>query len=80
MEATFETNVILTQGVIPYERDLLDFTASMEKSGLWKELNAKFRERVRKHADKTLRPTAGILDSQSVKTARSENTIDKNLP
>ena len=37
-------------------------------AGLWKQLNDKLRERVRKEAGKKRTPTAGIIDSQTVKT------------
>jgi len=38
------------------------------RSGLWKRLNDKLRERVREQAGKKRTPTAGIIDSQTVKT------------
>ena len=38
------------------------------KSGLWKELNETVREPYRKQAGKNPTRTAGIIDSQSVKT------------
>ncbi len=38
-------------------------------SGLWKTIHDKLREKVRKQADKKPTPTAGVIDSQSVKSA-----------
>ena len=38
------------------------------QSGLWKQIHDKLREQVRKKAGKKPTPTAGIIDSQSVKT------------
>jgi putative transposase len=37
------------------------------KSGLWEEINTALREKVRRKAGKQSEPTAGVLDSQSVK-------------
>ncbi len=38
------------------------------ESGLWKQIHDNLREKVRKQAGKKPTPTAGIIDSQSVKT------------
>lgn len=38
------------------------------QSGLWKQIHDKLRQKVRKQAGKKPTPTAGIIDSQSVKT------------
>jgi hypothetical protein len=37
--------------------------------GVWQEIHSKIRNQVRKCLEKTDKPTAGIIDSQSVKTA-----------
>lgn len=39
------------------------------QSGLWAQLNDRLRARVREQAGKRSRPTAAILDSQSVRSA-----------
>jgi len=40
-----------------------------QKTGLWERLNRKLREKVRLHFGKKRRPSAAILDSQSIKTS-----------
>jgi len=39
--------------------------------GTWEALNTALRERVRRRAERAAQPTAGILDSQTVKTAEA---------
>jgi len=45
-----------------------------KKNGTWKKLNDVLRRKVRKKAGREEEPTAGILDSQSVKTTEEANT------
>ena len=40
------------------------------KAGLWSEWNARLREKVRRSEGREATPSAGILDSQSVKTSQ----------
>ena len=39
-----------------------------QQDGTWELMHGKLRERVRHEADKTAKPTAAIIDSQTVKT------------
>ena len=39
--------------------------------GTWEALNTALREQVRRRAERAAQPTAGILDSQTVKTAEA---------
>jgi putative transposase len=41
------------------------------KTGLWQEINDILRERVREKLGRNKQPSAGILDSQSVKTSET---------
>src|SRR4028118_2363681 len=40
-----------------------------QRLGVWQKIHTQLRHKVRKHMEKTENPTAGIIDSQSVKTA-----------
>jgi putative transposase len=48
--------------------------AKWKKDGTWKRLNDELRRRVRKQEGHKEEPTAGILDSQSVKTMQEAET------
>lgn len=45
-----------------------DYFWQWRQSGLWEQVNAKLRERVRKKAHREPTPSAAIIDSPSVKT------------
>lgn len=46
-----------------------NYFQAWQDSGLWKEVHDQLRDKVRLKAGKKKQPTAGIIDSQSVKTA-----------
>jgi transposase len=50
------------------------YFAQWKKDGTWKRLNDTLRVKVRKKAGREAEPTAGILDSQSVKTTEEAET------
>lgn len=51
----------------PY-RIVFHYFRLWQREGVWETIHAKLRERVRRQAKKTPKPSAAILDSQSVKT------------
>lgn len=50
-----------------------------EKDGTWKKLHDVLRGKVRKRSGKKAKPTAAILDSQSVKTAKKGDFVAMTL-
>jgi len=46
------------------------YFSAWKKDGTWKKIHDKLRNKVRLKAGKKKQPTAGIIDSQSVKTAK----------
>ncbi len=46
------------------------YFTTWKKDGTWKTMHDKLRDKVRLKAGKKKQPTAGIIDSQSVKTAK----------
>jgi len=46
------------------------YFSAWKKDGTWKKIHDKLRDKVRLKAGKKKQPTAGIIDSQSVKTAK----------
>ncbi len=50
-----------------------------QKDGTWKKLHDALRGKVRKRAGKKVQPTAAILDSQSVKTAKKGGFVAMTL-
>jgi transposase len=53
---------------LPPYRIVFHYFRLWQQDGTWEELHSQLRKRVRQQAGKTPKPTAGILDSQSVKT------------
>ena len=58
---------LLPHDLPPY-RIVFHYFRAWQKDGTWERLHDRLRTRVRQQADKTPKPTAAILDSQSVKT------------
>lgn len=53
---------------LPPYRIVFFYFRAWQKDGTWERLHERLRKRVRQQAGKTPKPTAAILDSQSVKT------------
>lgn len=54
----------------PKWQTVYDYFSKWKKDGTWKKIHDKLRDKVRLKAGKKKQPTAGIIDSQSVKTAK----------
>ena len=54
----------------PSWRIVYHYFSIWKKDGTWKKIHDKLRDKVRLQAGKKKQPTAGIIDSQSVKTAK----------
>lgn len=53
---------------LPPYRIVFHYFRQWQKDGTWDRIHDRLRTRVRQQVDKTAKPTAAILDSQSVKT------------
>ena len=53
---------------LPPYRIVFHYFRLWQRDGTWERLHAKLRERVRRGAGKTPKPSAAIVDSQAVKT------------
>lgn len=59
---------------LPDWRSVYGYFTRWKKDGTWKKLNDELRRKVRKLEGREEEPTAGILDSQSVKTMQEAET------
>jgi transposase len=53
---------------LPPYRIVFHYFRTWQQDGTWQRLHARLRTRLREQAGKTAKPSAAILDSQSVKT------------
>src|SRR5262245_2521467 len=53
---------------LPQYRIVFHYFRLWQRDGTWERVHARLREHVRRAAGKTPKPTAAVLDSQSVKT------------
>lgn len=53
---------------LPGYRIVFHYFRLWQRDGTWERIHAKLRERVRRAVGKTPKPSAAVLDSQSVKT------------
>jgi transposase len=54
---------------LPPWQTVYNYFRHWQRLGVWQKIHTQLRHQVRKHMEKTDNPTAGIIDSQSVKTA-----------
>jgi transposase len=54
---------------LPPWQTVYNYYRHWQRLGVWQKIHTQLRHKVRKHMEKTENPTAGIIDSQSVKTA-----------
>lgn len=52
-----------------------DYFYAWSRDGAWQRIHDKLRNRVRQKAGKSIQPSAGIIDSQSVKTAKKGELV-----
>jgi len=63
----------------PKWQTVYDYFSKRKKDGTWKKIHDKLRDKVRLKAGKKKQPTAGIIDSQSVKTAKKGGFVAMTL-
>ena len=69
---------MLPHDLLPYQTVYEYFTA-WKKDGTWKKVHDALRSKVRLKTGKHKQPTAGILDSQSVKTTKKGGFVGMML-
>ncbi len=63
----------------PKWQTVYDYFSKWKKDGTWKKIHDKLRDKVRLKAGKKKQPTAGIIDSQSVKTVKKGGFVAMTL-
>lgn len=62
---------------LPSWQTVYNYFQHWQRLGIWQQIHTQFREQVRVGVNKGNTPTAGIIDSKSVKTAeeRGKSTV-----
>lgn len=63
----------------PKWQTVYDYFRKWKKDGTWKKIHDNLRDKVRLKAGKKKQPTAGIIDSQSVKTSKKGRFVAMTL-
>lgn len=63
----------------PKWKTVYDYFNKWKRDGTWKNIHDRLREKVRVKAGKKKQPTAGIIDSQSAKTAEKGGFVAMTL-
>ena len=64
---------------LPPHQTVYEYFSAWKKDGTWKKVHDALRNKVRLKAGKKKQPTAGILDSQSVKTTKKGGFVAMTL-
>ena len=62
----------------PKWKTVYDYFRTWKLDGTWKSIHDQLRDKTRKKAERKKNPTAGIIDSQSVKTTKKSKRKKKN--
>ena len=57
---------------LPRWQTVYNYFRHWQRLGIWQQIHHQIRQRVRKSADKAELPTAGMIDSQSIKTTEKK--------
>jgi transposase len=64
---------------LPPWQTVYNYYRHWQRLGVWQKIHTQLRHQVRKHMEKTDNPTAGIIDSQSVKTAEKRGKFTATM-
>jgi transposase len=64
---------------LPPWQTVYNYYRHRQRLGIWQKIHTQLRHQVRKHMEKTDNPTAGIIDSQSVKTAEKRGKFTATM-